>query len=199
MKFRCDRDALSEALADRPAGVVVPAGDPGADRRPDRGGRRRRAHAHHDRPRGLGAAVDRGPGAGAGDRAGAGAVARRHGEVAVRTRPSTFETDQSQATYPLRGVRGHAAAAPRRGLPGLAGAERHARSRRRPARSPRPIGQVARGASRDEARPVLTGVLLEVSREGVRAGRHRLVPAGRPRSRGDAPTARRRRSCPSGR
>ena len=29
------------------------------------------------------------------------------------------------------------------------------------------IGQVGRGASRDEARPVLTGVLLEVSREGV--------------------------------
>jgi DNA polymerase-3 subunit beta len=29
------------------------------------------------------------------------------------------------------------------------------------------VGQVARAASRDEARPVLTGVLLEVSREGV--------------------------------
>jgi DNA polymerase-3 subunit beta len=29
------------------------------------------------------------------------------------------------------------------------------------------IGQVARAASRDEARPVLTGVLVEVSREGV--------------------------------
>ena len=29
------------------------------------------------------------------------------------------------------------------------------------------VGQAARGASRDEARPVLTGVLIEVSREGV--------------------------------
>jgi DNA polymerase-3 subunit beta len=29
------------------------------------------------------------------------------------------------------------------------------------------VGQVARAASRDEARPVLTGILLEVSREGV--------------------------------
>jgi DNA polymerase-3 subunit beta len=29
------------------------------------------------------------------------------------------------------------------------------------------VGQVARAASRDEARPVLTGVLIEVSREGV--------------------------------
>lgn len=29
------------------------------------------------------------------------------------------------------------------------------------------VGQVARAASRDEARPVLTGVLLEVSREGI--------------------------------
>ena len=29
------------------------------------------------------------------------------------------------------------------------------------------VGQVARAASRDEARPVLTGVLLEISREGV--------------------------------
>src|SRR5581483_6013031 len=29
------------------------------------------------------------------------------------------------------------------------------------------VGQVARAASRDEARPVLTGVLLEVSREGL--------------------------------
>ena len=29
------------------------------------------------------------------------------------------------------------------------------------------VGQVARAASRDEARPVLTGVLLEISRKGV--------------------------------
>src|SRR5262245_4853232 len=29
------------------------------------------------------------------------------------------------------------------------------------------IGQVARAASRDEARPILTGVLLEISREGL--------------------------------
>jgi DNA polymerase III subunit beta len=29
------------------------------------------------------------------------------------------------------------------------------------------VGQVARAASRDEARPVLTGILLEVSREGI--------------------------------
>ena len=33
------------------------------------------------------------------------------------------------------------------------------------------INQVTRAASRDEARPILTGVLLEISREGLRAAR----------------------------
>ncbi len=198
MKFRCDRDALSEALADRPAGGVVAARDPGADRRAARGGRRRRPHAHHDRPRGLGAARDRRsqvsePGI-------ALVPARLLGDTvkSLSNAPVEFEADQSQATIRCAAYEGTLRLLPAEDFPGLqepsgttvtaeAGAFAEA------------VGQVARGASRDEARPVLTGRAARGQPRGRRDGRDRLVPAGGPRARRDAPTARRRRSCPSGR
>jgi len=80
--------------------------------------------------------------------------------------PVEFETDQSQVTIRCAAYEGTLRLLPAEDFPGLqepsgttvtaeAGAFAEA------------IGQVGRGASRDEARPVLTGVLLEVSREGV--------------------------------
>ena len=45
------------------------------------------------------------------------------------------------------------------------------------------LRQVVRAASTDEARPILTGVLLAAEDDGLRHGGHRLVPArgARPR------------------
>ena len=111
--------------------------------------------------------------------------------------PVEFESDQSQARI-VRRVRGHAPAAAGRGLPVAAAAERHARRSSRRRGSPRRVGQVARAASRDEARPVLTGVLVEVNREGLtlvatdsyRLAVRELVASGGRRGEGDRPRAR---------
>jgi len=80
--------------------------------------------------------------------------------------PVEFETDQSQARIRCAAYEGSLRLLPAEDFPGLqepsgirvsaeAGAFAEA------------VGQVSRAASRDEARPVLTGMLLEVSREGV--------------------------------
>jgi DNA polymerase-3 subunit beta len=80
--------------------------------------------------------------------------------------PVEFETDRSQAHIRCAAYEGTLRLLPAEDFPGLqepggttitaeAGAFADA------------VGQVARAASRDEARPVLTGVLVEVSREGV--------------------------------
>ena len=156
-------------------------------------------HAHDDRPRGLGAADDRR----AGDRAGIALVpARLLGDtvkslsdapVDVRDRPVARRGSAARPTRARCGC-----SRPRTSR--AAGARRHRRSRPRPARSPRPCRAGGRGrpaATRpDRSSP---GCCVEVSREGVRAGRDRLVPAGGPRPGRHAPTARRRRSCPSAR
>jgi DNA polymerase-3 subunit beta len=80
--------------------------------------------------------------------------------------PVEFETDQSQARIRCAAYEGTLRLLPAEDFPGLqepggthvtveAGAFAEA------------VAQVARAASRDEARPVLTGVLVEISREGV--------------------------------
>ena len=80
--------------------------------------------------------------------------------------PVEFETDRSQAHIRCAAYEGTLRLLPAEDFPGLqepggttitaeAGAFADA------------VDQVARAASRDEARPVLTGVLVEVSREGV--------------------------------
>ena len=177
------RRALRGA-ADRPAGGVVPSGDPGADRRADRGRRRRRLTLiTTDLEVSARLAIEvqvTEPGI-------ALVPARLLGDTvkSLSDAPVEFETDQSQARSAAprtrarcgccrprtsRGCRSPAA-------PSIDGRGRRVRARRS-ARS-------ARGASRDEARPVLTGVLLEVSREGVVHGGDRLVPARGPRPRRD--------------
>ena len=44
------------------------------------------------------------------------------------------------------------------------------------------IGQVAIAAGRDDTLPALTGIRIEISRRHAHPGRHRQVPAGRPRA-----------------
>jgi DNA polymerase-3 subunit beta len=80
--------------------------------------------------------------------------------------PVDVETDQSQAHIRCAAYEGALRLLPAEDFPGLqepAGT----RITAEPSAFAEAVGQVARAASRDEARPVLTGVLLEVSREGV--------------------------------
>ena len=58
------------------------------------------------------------------------------------------------------------------------------------------VSQVERAASKDESRPILTGVLLTAEEEGPAPRRHRLVPAGGVRPpRRLGPGSRARRCC----
>jgi DNA polymerase-3 subunit beta len=80
--------------------------------------------------------------------------------------PVEFETDQSQARIRCAAYEGALRLLPVEDFPAL----QPPSGTRVVCEAPRfaeAVGQVARAASRDEARPVLTGVLLEVSREGV--------------------------------
>src|SRR5918993_2154008 len=80
--------------------------------------------------------------------------------------PVEFESDQSQARIRCAAYEGSLRLLPAEDFPAL----QPPSGTRIVAEAPRfaeAVGQVARAASRDEARPVLTGVLLEVSREGV--------------------------------
>jgi DNA polymerase-3 subunit beta len=80
--------------------------------------------------------------------------------------PVEFESDQSQARIRCAAYEGSLRLLPAEDFPALQAPS----GTRIVAESPRfaeAVGQVARAASRDEARPVLTGILLEVSREGV--------------------------------
>jgi len=80
--------------------------------------------------------------------------------------PVDFETDQAQARIRCAAYEGALRLLPAEDFPALqppAGTRIAAQA----AAFAEAVGQVARAASKDEARPVLTGVLLEVSREGV--------------------------------
>jgi DNA polymerase-3 subunit beta len=80
--------------------------------------------------------------------------------------PVEIEADQSQARIRCAAYEGSLRLLPVEDFPAL----QPPSGTRIVAEAPRfaeAVGQVARAASRDEARPVLTGVLLEVSREGV--------------------------------
>jgi DNA polymerase-3 subunit beta len=79
--------------------------------------------------------------------------------------PVEFETDRSQARLRCAAYEGSLRLLPVEDFPGLqepGGTRVEASS----AAFAEAMSQVARAASRDEARPVLTGVLVEVSREG---------------------------------
>lgn len=80
--------------------------------------------------------------------------------------PVEFETDEGQARIRCAAYEGALRLLPAEDFPAV----------RAPAGTPiviaagafaEAVGQVGKAASRDEARPVLTGVLLEISREGV--------------------------------
>ncbi|HEU4529298.1 MAG TPA: DNA polymerase III subunit beta [Actinomycetota bacterium] len=165
MKFRCDRDALSEALQTVQRGVSSRPGIPAL----------------------TGVLIEARAGEGltltttdleVSARLTIDVQATEDGIALVPARlladtvkslsdaPVEFEADQTQARIRCAAYEGSLRLLPAEDFPAL----------QPPAGTrivvPAPtfaeaVGQVARAASRDEARPVLTGVLLEVSREGV--------------------------------
>lgn len=164
MKFRCDRDAFSEALqtvqrgvSSRPGipaltGVLLEAAEDG-----------RLTLTTTDLEVSARLAIDVQV-----TEAGIALVPARLLADTVKSlsnAPVEFETDQSQARIRCAAYEGALRLLPAEDFPGLqepggtrveaqAGAFAEA------------VSQVGRAASRDEARPVLTGVLVEVSREG---------------------------------
>ena len=165
MKFRCDRDALSEALqivqravSARPGipaltGVLLEAADDGSLTLTTTDlevSARLTTDVHVTE-------------------AGSALVPARLLADTVKSlsdAPVELETDQSQAWIRCAAYEGSLRLLPIEDFPAL----QPPSGTRVVAEAPRfaeAVGQVARAASRDEARPVLTGVLLEVSREGV--------------------------------
>ena len=165
MKFRCDRDALSEALqtvqrgvSSRPGipaltGVLIEASSEGA-----------LTLTTTDLEVSARLSIDVQVG-----EPGISLVPARLLADTVKSlsdAPVEFETDQSQARIRCAAYEGSLRLLPAEDFPAL----QPPSGTRIVAEAPRfaeAVGQVARAASRDEARPVLTGILLEVSREGV--------------------------------
>ena len=165
MKFRCDRDALSEALQTVQRGVSSRPGIPaltGVLIEATDGGELTLITTDLEVSARLTISV-------AVTESGIALVpARLLGDTvkSLSNAPVEVETDQSQVTIRCAAYECTLRLLPAEDFPGLqepsgttvtAEASAFAEA----------IGQVGRGASRDEARPVLTGVLLEVSREGV--------------------------------
>ena len=165
MKFRCDRDALSEALqtvqrgvSSRPGipaltGVLLDATDAGqlTLTTTDLEVSARLTIEVQVTEEGM-----------------ALVPARLLGDMvkSCRTPRSTSRPTRRQAQIRCAAYEGTLRLLPGRGLPGPAGAERHAGPGRGRRASPRRSRRWRRAACRDEARPILTGVLLEISREG---------------------------------
>jgi DNA polymerase III subunit beta len=164
MKFRCDRDALSEALQTVQRGVSSRPGIPaltGVLLEADEVGTLTLTTTDLEVSARLAIDVHV-------TEAGTALVpARLLGDTvkSLSDAPVEFETDQSQARIRCAAYEGSLRLLPAEDFPGLqepggttvtaqAGAFAEA------------VAQVARAASRDEARPVLTGVLIEISREG---------------------------------
>ncbi len=166
MKFRCDRDALSEALqtvqrgvSSRPGipaltGVLIEASDDG-----------RLTLMTTDLEVSARLVLD-------------GVQVTEAGVALVPARlvadtvkslsdaPVEVETDQSQARLRCAAYEGSLRLLPAEDFPALQEPS-GTRITVEAGRFAEAVNQVARAASRDEARPVLTGVLLEVTREGV--------------------------------
>lgn len=165
MKFRCDRDALSEALQTVQRGVASRPGIPaltGVLMDASQEGQLTLSTTDLEVAARLSIEVQV-------TEPGVALVPARLLADTVKSlsnAPVEFETDQSQARIRCAAYEGTLRLLPAEDFPGLqepggvaitavAGAFAEA------------VTQAARAASRDEARPVLTGVLLEVSREGV--------------------------------
>ena len=165
MKLRCDRDTLSEALqtvqrgvSSRPGipaltGVLMEASDDG-----------RLVLTTTDLEVSAQLSLDvqvQEPGV-------ALVPARLLGDTvkSLSDAPVEFETDQSQARLRCAHYEGSLRLLPVEDFPGLqepSGTQVSVEA----GRFAEAVSQVGRAASHDEARPVLTGVLLEISREGV--------------------------------
>jgi DNA polymerase-3 subunit beta len=165
MKFRCDRDALSEALqivqrgvSSRPGipaltGVLMEASDEG-----------RLTLTTTDLEVSARLSVDVQV-----QESGIALVpARLVGDTvkSLSDAPVDFETDQSQARLRCAHYEGSLRLLPAEDFPGLQEPSGTLISVEA-GKFAEAVSQVGRAASRDEARPVLTGVLLEISREGV--------------------------------
>ena len=165
MKFRCDRDALSEALQTVQRGVASRPGIPaltGVLMDATQEGQLTLSTTDLEVAARLTIEVQV-------TEAGLALIPARLLADTVKSlsnAPVEFETDQSQARIRCAAYEGTLRLLPAEDFPALqepggvaitavAGAFAEA------------VTQAARAASRDEARPVLTGVLLEVSREGV--------------------------------
>lgn len=164
MKFRCDRDALSEALQTVQRGVSSRPGIPaltGVLLEAEEGGRLTLTTTDLEVSARLMIDVQV-------IEAGMALVpARLLGDTvkSLSTAPVEFETDQSQARIMCAAYEGSLRLLPAEDFPGLqqpGGIRVEAQA----AAFAEAVSQAARAASRDEARPVLTGVLVEVSREG---------------------------------
>ncbi|HEX6329987.1 MAG TPA: DNA polymerase III subunit beta [Actinomycetota bacterium] len=165
MKFRCDRDALSEALQTVQRGVSSRPGIPALTGvLLEAAGESELTLTTTDLEVSARLTIEVQV-----TEAGTALVpARLLGDTvkSLSDAPVEFETDQSQARIRCAAYEGALRLLPAEDFPALqppAGTRVVVEAQR----LAEAIGQVARAASRDEARPVLTGVLLEISREGV--------------------------------
>jgi DNA polymerase-3 subunit beta len=165
MKFRCDRDDLSEALQTVQRGVSSRPGIPaltGVLIEAAEDGTLTLTTTDLEVSARLAISVQV-------QEAGAALVPARLLTDTVKSlseAPVDFETDRSQAHIRCAAYEGALRLLPADDFPGVQEPSGTAITAE-PAAFAEAVGQVARAASRDEARPVLTGVLLEISREGV--------------------------------
>ena len=156
MKFRCDRDALSEALQTVQRGVSSRPGIPaltGVCIEATEDGQLTLTTTDLEVSARLTIEVQV-------SEAGVALVpARLLGDTvkSLSDAPVDFETDRAQAQIRCAAYEGSLRLLPAEDFPGLQEPSGTKDRRPRPARSPRPCPQVGRAASRDEARPVLTG------------------------------------------
>jgi len=165
VKFRCDRDALSEALQTVQRGVSSRPGIPaltGVRMEAVEGGELMLMTTDLEVSARLSVEVQV-------HEAGVALVpARLVGDTvkSLSDAPVEFETDQHQARLRCAAYEGTLRLLPVEDFPTLQEPS-GVRISVQAGRFAEAVSQVGRAASRDEARPVLTGVLLEVSREGV--------------------------------
>ena len=165
VKFRCDRDVLSEALQTVQRGVSSRPGIPaltGVLIEASAEGRLTLSTTDLEVSARLSADAQV-------SEAGVALIpARLLGDTvkSLSNAPVDFDTDQSQAHIRCAAYEGTLRLLPAEDFPALQEPGGIALTADAPAFA-EAVNQVARAASRDEARPVLTGVLVEVSREGV--------------------------------
>ena len=174
-------------------------------RRRSAAGRRRAARPRRDRHGAVAAHVARGAGRGR-------RVGRRSGPPARRPRAAASRTSEVSIEHSPRRPRSRSPPGPRRyrlhtytaeDFPRLPGRGRCGPSRSTARRCSRPLARVSRSASRDESRPVLTGILVRfeagklvmAATDSYRLSVKETATRGRgARARGDHPGARARRA-----